>query len=575
MSEDALVLPLDGAEAPADTVPVGEALGVLGGKGASLVRLAAHGLPVPPGFVVTTRAYRDFVADGLDREIRIALSDVDSAERAAEVIAGAFARRELPAAITAAVRDAYAEIDAPVAVRSSATAEDLPELSFAGQHDTYLNVTGAEAVLGAVRRCWASLWTARAIGYRARNGIPADSVALAVVVQRLVPAEAAGVLFTANPLTGARNELVINASWGLGEAVVGGGVTPDTYVLAHGTHTELSREVHDKESMTVLAPEGPRDAPVPWDKRRKHVLDQEGAAGLAALGERIHGLYGMPMDVEWTVQDGRFWIVQARPITSLTPAGWNDSLAGDYLWTCANLGEAVPSVMTPSTWSLVRALAMPPVGRHVTAGNIGGRFYLNLSVYFGLGRALGLSGAVRRGLEQAFGGIPDGVEVPPLPMSRFALLRAAVAAGVPLFRQALAYRRRLPRLLAETPDRCRSLHARIRDADSAPALRELWRSDVDSLLRETTRALDAGARQPGPAPLQSGLRDLVGDADATTLMTGLHRAGARAGGAAPRRDRPGHLRGHLGTPLRRRVRDLRPPALGGSGMDRPAAGPAR
>lgn len=501
MHEDALVLPLDGVDLPADA-----ALALLGGKGASLVRLTAEGLPVPSGFVVTTRAYRDFVRGGLDREILTELSKEDcSSDGVAEAIADAFARRELPEATAAAIRESYAGIAAPVAVRSSSTAEDLPELSFAGQHDTYLNVMDAEAVLDAVKRCWASLWTARVIDYRARNGILTESVALAVVVQRLVPAEASGVMFTANPVTGARDELVINASRGLGDALVGGSVTPDTYTLAHGRQAELLQVVNGKQPL----------------------LDKESVAELADLGERIQDLYGLPVDVEWTVHDGRFWIVQARPVTGLAPEGWNDSLAGDYLWTCANLGEGVPSVMTPATWSLARALATPPVGGHATTGNIGGRFYLNLSVFVGLGSALGLGGVMRRGIEQAFGGLPEGITVPPLPMSRPALLRAAIASVLPFLRQAVVYRMRVPRLLAETPDVCRSLRARIRAADSTHTLRELWRSDVDPLLRETSRALDAaaGASPLGLGRLHRELRDLVGEADATALLTGLHAEG--------------------------------------------------
>jgi phosphoenolpyruvate synthase/pyruvate phosphate dikinase len=154
----------------------------------------------------------------------------------------------MPASVAAAIRDAYS--GGPVAVRSSATAEDLPELSFAGQHDSFLNVTGVDAVLDAVRRCWDSLGTERAVEYRARNGI--TDVEMAVVVQELVSADAAGVLFTANPLTGARDELVVNAAWGLGEAVVGGLVTPDTYVLprrradlydATGNHRPMGTDI--------------------------------------------------------------------------------------------------------------------------------------------------------------------------------------------------------------------------------------------------------------------------------------------------------------------------------------------
>src|SRR5262249_47791138 len=157
----------------------------------------------------------------------------------------------------------------PVAVRSSATAEDLPGLSFAGQQETYLNVRGGDHVLEAVKRCWASLWTARALGYRARQGIRPDEVALAGVVQRLVPADVAGILFRANPITGAREEVMINAAWGLGKAIVGGHVTPDTIVINKHSGALTSQEIAEKTVMTVRLPECTREEPVPVDQRNQ------------------------------------------------------------------------------------------------------------------------------------------------------------------------------------------------------------------------------------------------------------------------------------------------------------------
>ncbi|WP_436497828.1 PEP/pyruvate-binding domain-containing protein [Actinokineospora sp. HUAS TT18] len=482
-------LPLDDSRADLATV---------GGKGASLAKLARAGLPVPPGFHITTDAYRG---------------------------------RENPAvaAITAdAILAAYAELGGPVAVRSSATAEDLPELSFAGQHDSFLNVGDPLALLDAVRKCWASLQTDRAVAYRAQHGVDDKDIALAVVVQRLVPADAAGVLFTANPVTGARDEQVINAAWGLGEAVVGGHVTPDTYTVKDQT---VSREIADKTVMTVRVDNGTEEQPVPDDKRREPALTDAQAVELAGLGERIQRLYGTPMDVEWALHDGRFSILQARPITTLRPAEieWNDTLGGDYLWTCVNLGEAVPSVMTPATWSLVKILSSAAVGPYRITGNIGGRFYLNLSVSMAAAAAVGMGAAARRQSEQTLGRIPDDVEVPGLPMSRLAVIRAAI----PFAKEAVAYRRKLPRLLIDTPVRCRTLHERIAEAADVRQLAELWRSDLDSLLRETCRVLDAGARGAGPVKLERTLRDLVGDADTTTLLTGLQSDGAELASLGP------------------------------------------
>ncbi len=187
-----------------------------------------------------------------------------SLDTASQQIGQLFAAAAVPAEITAAILAAYGDMkDAPVAVRSSATAEDLPDASFAGQQDTYLNLRGAEAVLEAVKRCWASLWTARAIGYRLKNGIDQESIALAVVVQELVPADAAGVLFTANPLNGRRDQLVINAAWGLGEAVVSGTVTPDTMTVDRHSGRMIDRRIAEKRVMTVRTDAGHARAACP------------------------------------------------------------------------------------------------------------------------------------------------------------------------------------------------------------------------------------------------------------------------------------------------------------------------
>ncbi len=312
-----LVLALDDASATLEQV---------GGKGASLARLASAGLPVPPGFHITTAAYRLFVTEhGLQEQILASVSAVTAdqpatLEEASRRIAKLFAKSEMPDAIAEAIRQAYAELggeDLPVAVRSSATAEDLPEMSFAGQQETYLNMYGEAMVLDAVKRCWASLWTARAIGYRARNNIAPQDVSLAVVVQQLVFADASGILFTANPLTGNRNQVMINAAWGLGEAIVSGQVTPDTVVVDKTSKTITEQQISEKDVMTVRTLEGTREESVPIDKRTQAVLNTAQAVELARLGVQIEDLYGQPMDIEWVLHDGRVSVVQARPITSL------------------------------------------------------------------------------------------------------------------------------------------------------------------------------------------------------------------------------------------------------------------
>jgi pyruvate,water dikinase len=316
---EALVLKLDSSAAEIASV---------GGKGASLARLARAGLPVPPGFHVTTLAYRRFVTEnGLHERILSAAAlaaadDPASLERASREIQGLIQQGAMSAEIAEPICTAYANLglNQPVAVRSSATAEDLPDMSFAGQQETYLNVRGHGELLDSVKRCWASLWTARALGYRARNGVASEDVALAVVVQQLVWADAAGILFTANPLTGARDEMVINAAWGLGEAIVGGHVTPDLFVLNGRTCELVSQTIADKDTMTVRLPSGTGEQPVPSERRRLPALTPAEAAELARLGSRIERLYGQPMDIEWALMEGRPFILQARPVTVLPSA---------------------------------------------------------------------------------------------------------------------------------------------------------------------------------------------------------------------------------------------------------------
>ncbi|MBF6328129.1 PEP/pyruvate-binding domain-containing protein [Nocardia transvalensis] len=302
-------------------------LAVAGGKGSSLARLAAADLPVPPGFHVTTSAYRRFVADdGLHERILAAARQAEpdrpeTWDSVAEAIADLIAAQPIPQDVAEAVEESYQQLgDVAVAVRSSATAEDLPDNSFAGQQESYLNIRGAEAVLQAVKRCWASLWTARAIGYRARHRIAADEIALAVVVQQLVPAEAAGIAFTADPVTGARDRVLINAAWGLGEAVVGGQVTPDTIVVAKDEGAIVRQDIADKRTMTVRTPDGTREQDVPDDRRREPALSAGAALELARLALRIEQLYERPMDIEWALHDGQVFIVQARPVTALPDA---------------------------------------------------------------------------------------------------------------------------------------------------------------------------------------------------------------------------------------------------------------
>lgn len=299
-----------------------------GGKGANLGALTRAGLPVPPGFCVATSAYQDFVAGhGLAAVIEQALAAADPADPAALEAASAairaqFNARPVDPALADEILQAYAALgpDEPaVAVRSSATAEDLPDLSFAGQQDTYLNVRGGPAVLAAVVNCWGSLWTARAIGYRARQAVTDQAVALAVVVQALIPSEVSGVLFTANPLTGHRGQAVVDAVFGLGEALVSGQVEPDHYVLDLATGDLISQTVGAKALATRPRPEGGVETTAA-DAASTTALAAPQLRQLAELGRRVQQLYGTPQDIEWAYADGRLYLLQARAITTLFPA---------------------------------------------------------------------------------------------------------------------------------------------------------------------------------------------------------------------------------------------------------------
>jgi phosphohistidine swiveling domain-containing protein len=327
-----------------------------GGKGANLGELTRAGIPVPPGFVVTTEAYRAYVGEHqLDDKITAlaaAAEDPAGYDDASAQIRALFSD-ELSDALRTEIAEAYAALaEAPVAVRSSATAEDLPEASFAGQQDTYLNVRGLEDLLVAVRDCWASLWTARAMAYRARQGIDPTSISLAVVVQQMVDAEAAGVMFTANPSNGHRDETVISAAWGLGESVVSGAVNTDNFVVREQDGIVLSSEIADKAVMTVYAEQRTEERPVPADKRKRIVLSKAEAAELAAYGTRIENHYGAPQDIEWARAYGKFWMLQARPITALpeaempVPTDWTvpESKA---MYIRASIVEQLPDPLSP------------------------------------------------------------------------------------------------------------------------------------------------------------------------------------------------------------------------------------
>ena len=327
-------------------------LEMVGGKGMSLSKLLTAGIPVPEGFHVTTTSYKIFVEKNhIQPHINKLLDGIDSnntsqLENVSAQIGMLFHNGEMPQEVSDAIKTAYAGLgNIAVAVRSSATAEDLPDASFAGQQETYLNIQGENEVLDAVKRCWASLWTACAIAYRVKNGIKQEIVALAVVVQKLVFSDASGVMFTLNPINGRRSAMIVNAAWGLGESVVSSLVTPDTIVVDKNAERIVSYEAANKEIMTVRTSDGTEEIPTPEQLRKKHALTRNQVMRLTQLGEKIEKYYEMPMDVEWALEKDKLYIVQARPITVLPPE-WTLP-EKDVIYTKGSLAEHLPNPVTP------------------------------------------------------------------------------------------------------------------------------------------------------------------------------------------------------------------------------------
>jgi phosphohistidine swiveling domain-containing protein len=364
------------------TLPFGDvdraALPVVGGKAANLGELLRAGLPVPPGFCVTTAAY-ELVAEGASMDLildTLAETPSDGTERLAELAAVARANLSaayVPDAVTQAIIAAYHELgngtSVPVAVRSSATAEDLPYASFAGQQDTYLNVVSDDSVLEAVRSCWASLWTDRAVAYRASNGIDHGC------------ATVSGVLFTANPLTGRRRQAVIDANPGLGEAVVSGAVNPDHFVVNTATGEIVERRLGDKRvAIRAIASGGTQRVELAGSANEAS-LDDGQIRALADLGVRVEAHYGSPQDMEWTIDPaGRTWLLQARPITTLfpLPAGVSAEDDNPRVYFSFSVAQGVYRPLTPMGLQALRlvASAMATLAGHPPSDRYAGPAYI-------------------------------------------------------------------------------------------------------------------------------------------------------------------------------------------------------
>lgn len=301
-------------------------LPLVGGKGANLGEMAAAGFPVPPGFCITTAAFRSFIsAVPGEKQIYARLNsavDLEDVRKAGRYVREILLDTPIPDDVSLAVVHAWKEtgIHEAYAVRSSATAEDLSGASFAGQQDTYLNVIGKDKLMDGVRRCWVSLFNDRAIIYRRQNNFSHEDVALSVVVQQMVMAEKSGIMFTADPLTGHRHTLAIDASFGLGEALVSGAVTPDSYRVDKRNRSVINSRISEK--LIAVFPEkegGIRQEQLSLEQQNQIVLSNNEILALTEMGCQVESHYDSPQDIEWAVSGGNIYLLQSRPITSLYP----------------------------------------------------------------------------------------------------------------------------------------------------------------------------------------------------------------------------------------------------------------
>jgi phosphohistidine swiveling domain-containing protein len=459
-----------------------ELFAAAGGKGGVLARLIQAGHPVPAGLVI---------------------------------LPGAFEKGELsPDAwrqVQAWLATASANGRAPAfAVRSSALSEDLAAASFAGEFESVLDVRGANNMAQAIRTVVRSQASERVAAYSGAMGLtPAPATeTMAVVVQRMVPADFAGVLFTADPVSGDRARMVGNFVRGLGDKLVSGEA--------------------DAEHFSLAQPYGRYTGPA--------VLRRFGRQ-LFRLGQRLEEELGAPQDVEWAIAGGRLALLQARPITTLrahnpVTGEWNDSLGGDYLWTNTNYGEAIPDVMTPATWSAVQlfmATLLPPsptASPHPYIGNVGGRFYFNPSLMASVFKSLGFSRArLQLEMEELYGRLPSTLEIPLVPFAPLRLLARLLPFGLRAKRRVAANRQRLPAYVARAPERAAAISAQIEAADTPAALAGLWTAKVLPAFMESAEMLQAGTSQYENSyrPLHHALRRQVGLEEANTLLSDVSK----------------------------------------------------
>ena len=365
-----------------------------GGKGANLGEMTMTGFPVPPGFVINTKAYDEFINSISDvEELYANLESMESAEIEKVRAFGlefreALENMQIPKFLENEVSERLKDFGENnyFAVRSSATAEDLPGASFAGQQDTFLNIKGLENVLLYIKKCWVSLFTDRAILYRIEKGFSHRDVKLSAVIQRMVFPDTSGIMFTADPLSGHRNKISIDAGFGLGEALVSGLITPDLYKVDKSDFSILKKEVNGKELRIISIPEGgTKTEKLAKSKSTSQALTDEQIIRLAKMGKRIEDHYGSPQDIEWCFEDDNLFIVQSRPITSLFPVPEMIKKEKNlHLFMSVGHFQVMTEVMPPMSQSVLKLFF--PAGKEGKSGeynpfilSAGGRVYADLS----------------------------------------------------------------------------------------------------------------------------------------------------------------------------------------------------
>jgi pyruvate,water dikinase len=342
-----------------------EDIASVGGKGANLGELTGSGFNVPLGFCITVSAYWDFLGEDKKRVFDIIDSldhmDPGDLQKKSMQVQEIIVQQVFPPSLKVQIEAAYERLSesgkCPVAIRSSATSEDLPNFSFAGQHETFLNVK-KEQLMEKVKRCWASLWTPRAIRYREKQGFDHKTVGMCLVVQKMIFSRLSGVMFTYNSLKGNENEIVIESTFGLGEGLVSGEVTPDSFVLDKKEMRILESKISEKKQMIIAEGEGVSVKEIPFEERNNETLSMEQIVKLAKLGLRIEKHFGSPQDIEWCIMDDEIFILQSRPVTDterIVPKIPDDiirNLVGE--WTKSPLDERVQEPLTPFTWSIAR-----------------------------------------------------------------------------------------------------------------------------------------------------------------------------------------------------------------------------